>query len=185
MNLRESMPTSWSASGSGSSAALCCYSSSRRGSRGTVFLFPDLQRRTDSLESQGTMSVELNVLDEVAETELSPGATALQQPLSPSSQAPPSSEADYQRRRQMVRGTAICHREGTVSIDLETGAKRGSADPVPQHPGQSSSDLLNPDQPPGPSGTENAKELHSTEGSRDPDALHHENQVRNENTLFI
>ncbi|XP_022668203.1 uncharacterized protein LOC111253289 [Varroa destructor] len=80
-SLGESMPASWSAGVCGGSATLCCHSSlSRRGSRGTVFLFPDLQRRTDSLESQGTISVELNILDEVAEAELSPAPTTLQSP---------------------------------------------------------------------------------------------------------
>lgn len=81
VDFRESMPASWSAGVCGGSATLCCHSSlSRRGSRGTVFLFPDLQRRTDSLESQGTISVELNILDEVAEAELSPAPTTLQSP---------------------------------------------------------------------------------------------------------
>lgn len=170
------MPTSWSASGSG--AALCCYSSSRRGSRGTVFLFPDLQRRTDSLESQGTMSVELNVLDEVAETELSPGATTAQgatvsspPPPQPASMQP--IEGDHHRRRQMVRATAICHREATMSFELEPN-KRGSMDPVVP-PQAASTDLPHPDQPQGPEETM-ASEFN--EGSRDSSALHHSNQVR-------
>lgn len=187
--IRESMPTSWSAS-CGSSAALCCHSSTRRGSRGTVFLFPDLQRRTDSLESQGTISVELNILDEVSEGELSPAMTTTLQPPG-CSQAPLASGgggghigASEPAQRAGPQQTTLAEVVPTNREHIPTGGpidgdgKRTAAADWEGDP-TAPLDHSTPDQRSGEdAAASQQQEPDSDEGSRDANALHHNNQVR-------